>query len=208
MEIKKFREAREEMIDQPTPEATEVENQEEEQVEQQEVATTQSTEGITNPAKLNEVAVSFLTERLKDEYTAHYFYRAAANWCFNVNYKKAAAYFEGEASSELEHAQGLQKYMDDWNIMPQIPSAPTEHNFNGLVDIINQAYKMEYDLLQSYNKNSSELFAQDLTTFDFLQSYRQIQNQSVIEYSDLLNALLLIDHNNKFEVLYFEQTYF
>lgn len=205
MEIKKFHEAQEEMVDQPNPEISEVETQEQ---ETEEVVPASQVEGVTDPAKLNQKAVALLTERLKDEYTAHYFYRAAANWCFNVNYKKAAAYFEGEASSELEHAQGLQKYMDDWNIMPQIPAAPTEHNFNSLVEIINQAYKMEYDLLQAYNKSSSELFTEDLTSFDFLQSYRQIQNQSVIEYSDLLNALLLIDHNNKFEVLYFEQTYF
>lgn len=133
MEIKKFREAREEMIDQPTPEV-EVENQEESPVEETELDNdqmSQSTEGVANPNKLNEKAVSLLTDRIKDEYTAHYFYRAAANWCFNVNYKKAAAFFDAESSSELEHAKGLQKYMDDWNVMPQIPSAPTEHNFNG-----------------------------------------------------------------------------
>ena len=33
-------------------------------------------------------------------------------------------------------------------------------------------------------------------------------NEAVGEYSDLLNALNLVDSNNKFEVLYFEQTYF
>jgi hypothetical protein len=34
------------------------------------------------------------------------------------------------------------------------------------------------------------------------------QNQSVIEYSDLLNAAMLVNVENNFEVLYFEQTYF
>ena len=45
---------------------------------------------IVNPVKLNEKAISILTDRIKDEYTTHYFYRSAANWCKNVNYKKAA----------------------------------------------------------------------------------------------------------------------
>jgi hypothetical protein len=82
---------------------------------------------VVTPAKLNDKAISILTDRIRDEYTAHYFYRSAANWCKNVNYKKAAEFFENEA---------------------------------------------------------------------------------VIEYSDLLNALILVNHEDKFQVLYFEQTYF
>jgi ferritin len=54
---------------------------------------------------------------------------------------------------------------------------------------------------------SSKLFASDLTTFDFLQEYRTGQKESVVEYNDLLNALELVDKNDKFQVLYFEQTY-
>ena len=53
------------------------------------------------PAKLSEKVIDILTDRIKDEYTAHYFYRSAANWCKNVNYKKAAAFFDAEADSEL-----------------------------------------------------------------------------------------------------------
>lgn len=166
------------------------------------------TEGVVTPTKLNDETISILTERLKDEYTAHYYYRAAANWCKNVNYKKAASYFESEASSELEHAKGLQDYMTDFNVMPQIPQATTEHDFENLVDIINGAYLMEKELMDSYNTNSSQLFTSDLTTFDFLKEYREIQKSAVIEYSDLLNALLLVDYNDKFQLLYFEQTYF
>ena len=163
---------------------------------------------IVTPSKLNEESVSILTDRLKDEYTAHYCYRSAANWCRNVNYKKAAEFFENEASSELDHAKGLQEYMDDFNVQPHIPQTETDVNFSNLVDIINGAYKMEYSLMDAYNKSSSTLFTSDLTTFDFLQGYRTIQKEAVIEYSDLLNALMLVDHNDKFQVLYFEQTYF
>ena len=59
-----------------------------------------------------------------------------------------------------------------------------------------------------YNESSSKVFPIDLTTFDFLQEFRKIQNESVAEYSDLLNALNLINVNNKFEILYFENNYF
>jgi hypothetical protein len=67
---------------------------------------------------------------------------------------------------------------------------------------------MEYNLMIDYNDSSAKLFTSDLTTFDFLSKYREIQKDAVIEYSDLLGALNLIDSNNKFEVLYFEGKYF
>lgn len=157
--------------------------------------------------KLGEETIKELTDRLKDEYTAHYFYRNAANWCRDMNYKKATAFFEAEAVTELEHAKGLQDYMTDFNIIPTIPSAETTKTFNSLPQIIKEAYKIELDLMLAYNGSSSKLFSKDLTTFDFLQGYREIQKESVVEYNDLINALELVNENNKFEVLYFEQTY-
>lgn len=164
--------------------------------------------GVMTPMKLNDASVSILTERIKDEYGAHYYYRSAANWCRGVNYKKAAEFFENEANSELDHAKKLQEYLDDWNLKPVIGQTETNHEFGSLVDIINGAYKMEFGLMESYNKNSSELFSEDLTTFDFLQEFRILQKSAVIEYSDLLNALVLVDSTDKFQLLYFEQTYF
>ena len=164
--------------------------------------------GLVTPNVLDDQSVQLLTERIKDEYTAHYFYRNAANWCKNKNYSKAATFFDAEADSELEHAKGLQNYLIDFNIQPTIPQAETNKVFNSLVDIISGAYRMEYSLMESYNQNSSALFTTDLTTFDFLQEYRKIQKDAVVEYSDLLNALQLIDNTDKFQILYFEQTYF
>jgi ferritin len=164
--------------------------------------------GLVMPNVLDEQSIQLLTDRIKDEYTAHYFYRNAANWCKNKNYTKAASFFDAEADSELEHAKGLQNFLIDFNIQPTIPQAETNKVFNSLVDIIGGAYKMEYSLMESYNQNSSVLFTTNLTTFDFLQEYRKIQKDAVVEYSDLLNALQLIDYNDKFQILYFEQTYF
>ena len=157
---------------------------------------------------LSDKVVKLLTDRLKDEYTAHYFYRAAANWCNDVNYKKAAAYFENEANDELTHAQKLQDYMTGFNIIPQIPSANPKHDFTNLIDIVNEAYTMELNLMKAYNKDSHTVFSEDITTFDFLTELREIQKSSVVEYNDLINASNLISKTDKFQVLYFEQTYF
>lgn len=168
----------------------------------------QNESGVKCPKPLSEEIVAMLEARIGDEYKAHYTYRAAANWCKNANYKKAAAYFEAEASSELEHAKGLQEYLTQWNVMPSIPSVDAGREFSGLVDIINQAYSMEYALLVCYSKQQVELIDMHPATHNFIQKYVNIQNDAVGEYSDLLNALCLIDPSNKLDLLYFEQTYF
>ncbi len=158
--------------------------------------------------KLSNDTIKILTERIKDEYTAHYFYRAASNWSKDMNYKKAFEFFKNEADDELGHAEKIQEYMADFNIIAEIPQAPTKHSFNSLSDIIDGAYEMELGLMNQYNKNSQELFNDDITTFDFLTEFRLIQKGAVVEYNDLINALQLVDKTDKFQVLYFEQTYF
>ncbi len=158
--------------------------------------------------KLSPSVIKMLEERLKDEYYAHYLYRAAANWCQEMNYKKAAAFFAEDAMTELVHAEMLQKYITDFNLIPEIPHAKTDFKFDNLIDIIYQAYDFELGLMKSYNENSHKVFQEDLTTFDFLQQFRDIQKASVVEFSDLINGSELVDRNDKFQVLYFEQTYF
>jgi ferritin len=160
------------------------------------------------PNKLSDKIVKFINDRLIDEYTAHYLYNAAANWCADKNYVKAAKFFAEEASAEIDHANGLQAYLTRWNVLPDVPKVETNHEFSGLVDIIEQAYTIEYDLYKKYNEISKQILVIDPSTFDFLEKYREIQNDSVAEFSDLLNALALINTDNLFELLYFEQTYF
>jgi ferritin len=171
----------------------------------------ETTEPKTNKLelyKLDSKTVQILTDRIKDEYIAHYYYRAASNWCQDKNYKKAFEFFKSEADDELVHAKGIQEYMADFNIIAEIPQAPTSHSFDSLVDIIYGAYQVELALMKEYNKNSQELFTTDLTTFDFLKKYRKFQKDAVVEYNDLINGIDLIDKTDKFQVLYFEQTYF
>lgn len=161
-----------------------------------------------NLYSLSDKVVRILTARIKDEYTAHYYYRAAANWCQDMNYKKAAEFFKNEAVDELGHAEKLQEYIVDFNVQPEIPQAPTKHKFDNLIDIIHGAYEMELGLMKAYNKDSQDIFSDDITTFDFLTKFRKIQKGAVVEYNDLINGSELIDKKDKFQVLYFEQTYF
>lgn len=164
---------------------------------------------VKKPNNLRKEVVNLLNQRIGDEYTAHYFYRNAANWCHNMEYKKAAAFFDNEAADELLHAQGLQNYMTDWDVKPTIPAAKTDLNFKNLADIIVQAYDMEFGLLQSYSADSKTIFnMSDMATFVFLQDYVKQNTKSTAEYAAFLNALQLINVENNFEILYFENQYF
>jgi ferritin len=80
--------------------------------------------------------------------------------------------------------------------------------FTSLVHIIDEAYDVEYNLLENYSTMQHALCQAHPATFNFIQKFVDIQNESVAEYSDLLNALCLINIENKLDLLYFEQTYF
>lgn len=163
-----------------------------------------------SPKLLGKEAVTIINNRIADEFIAHYFYMNAANWCNGVGFQNAAKFFQAESDNELAHAKGLQDYLVGWNVDPVIPQVKTEYEITSLVGIINEAYNLEYDLLQKYMQGSELLMGKDLATFDFLQGYRQIQNDSVKEYADLLNVLEMLnlgegDYNYK--VIYFENNY-
>ena len=160
------------------------------------------------PKTLTPEVVKILTNRLADEYTAHYFYKNAANWCKGVAYNNAGAFYEAEAASELSHAYEIQDYLVSWNALPEIPKVNTVFKFDSLPDTIEKSYKLELDLFEKYNNDSSQLFPIDLTTFDFLTDFRKKQTASVAEYSDLLNALELFNLENKLDIIHFEEIYF
>lgn len=172
----------------------------------QNITATQS--DILLPKTLTDEVVEMLNDRLSDEYTAHYFYRAATNWCQGVGYTKAAAFFAAEASAELEHAEKIQKYLVDWNCTPELPAVKFSGKFDHLIDLVNKSYAIEFKLGEHYNEDSSKAFTTHLPTFDFLQEFRMIQVQSIAEYSDLLNAAQLIDVSSKLDLLHYEERYF
>ena len=98
--------------------------------------------------------------------------------------------------------------MTQWNVLPQIPVATVPNTMKSLIDCINVAYTFEYNLLQSYSQIQVEVDGMHPATFNFVQEFVDIQNQSVADFSDLLNALMLIDYNNKLDLLMFEDKYF
>ena len=161
------------------------------------------------PVKLTSDIATLLNQRINDEYTAHYFYRQVANYCENVGFLKAAEYFKSESADELTHAEGLQKYLTDWNVQPALMAVDSPQKVSGLVDAIEKAYKMEYDLYEAYEEISMDIFnKKDLCTFDFLQQYRNIQRLAVAEYSTFLNQLETIDKSDKNWVYEFEKRAF
>lgn len=161
------------------------------------------------PEKLPSNIVTLLNQRINDEYEAHYFYRQVTNYCENVGYLKAAEYFKGEAEDELKHAEILQKYLTDWNIQPSLAPVSTPEKVTGLVDAIEKAYQMEYDLYEAYEEISMDIFnKKDLCTFDFLQQFRTIQRMAVAEYSTFINQLETIDSKDKNWVYEFEKRAF
>jgi ferritin len=170
---------------------------------------------VTTPKKPAQVAkkvVDLLQERLADEYLAFYVYRSAANHLKNWNYKKASAFFDKESADELSHAKRIEEYLIGWNVVPTLPvptAADVNIKFKDIVDIISYAYGLELDLLKAYDDTSSQIFPSDKITYDFLQQFREIQLKSVQEYSDLLNALMLVlPCDDGMDLLYWEQTYF
>jgi ferritin len=92
--------------------------------------------------------------------------------------------------------------------MPILPSVKFNGEFDSLIDIVNKGYAIEFKLGEAYNKISADIFSEHLPTFDFLQEFREIQNQSIAEYSDLLNAAQLIDVSIKLDLLHYEERYF
>lgn len=163
--------------------------------------------------KLNKLPVKvsdLLTERLKDEYAAFYFYRGASNWCNSIGFLKAGEYFAKESEDELTHAQKIEKYLVDWNVIPSLPSiAEPATNFSGLLDVIEQSYNIEYNLYESYEDTSLKIFSiGDLCVFDFLKFYRTTQKESVSQYSTMLNILEGVDTKSKFELLAIEKKLF
>ena len=137
---------------------------------------------------LPKVAIDALTARMSDEQTARYFYEAATAWCRLNGYDKAAKYFAKEAESENEHYGRIVKFLSDWNVTVSFPAikAPVT-GFTDLMDILSKAYQMEFDLIESYEEDALSVMQECLNTFRFIQDYIQIQNDSVIEYANLVN---------------------
>lgn len=162
------------------------------------------------PYKLSPEIVSMLEQRIGDEYKAFFFYRSASNWCSDKGFKKAAAFFAGEANAEKDHALKIEEYLVSWNVIPLLPAPEvTAPVYNDLADVISAAYMLEYRLYEDYEDISAKIFeSKDLCVFDFLQEYRIKQKESVAEYADMINILSGVNTLDKFQMLMLEKKLF
>ena len=160
--------------------------------------------------KLSPEVIKELHLRLKDEFSAFYFYRSASNWCKNVGFEIAAKYFAKESEDELVHAKKLEDFIIDWNLTPSLPiiSSPIL-SFKTLGDIIDKAYQIEYKLYSDYELSTMEMMnSGNLGVYNFLSEFLAIQTKSVGEYSTLVNKLTGVDLNDKSALLMIEETLF
>lgn len=154
--------------------------------------------------------VKLLTNRLSNEYSAHYLYQHLSNWCENEGYLVAAEFFKNESDDELSHARKLQKFMTDWNALPNLPIVESPKSKPSvLADCINLGYTAELDLYELYEETSNKVLKiGDTCVFDFLMFFRDVQQKSVAEYATKINMLNGIDVNNKFQMLSIEKKLF
>ena len=160
--------------------------------------------------KLSQEVVDLLIDRIKTEYDVSYFYRSASNWCNDQGFMKAAKFFEDESNDEITHAKILIDHIVSWNVLFQLPKIDQpDWEFDDLVSIIEQAYKIEFGLYEDYEDTSMKVFKMgELATFDVLQQLRKIQNDSVISFSDKLNLLDGINRKDKFQLLMLQEQLF
>ena len=154
--------------------------------------------------KLNSTITSIINARIADELTARYFYEAAANWCREKGFAGGEKYFSSEAMAENEHYTKLIEYLSDWNVTPTYPTIKPVESFSDYVSLFTRAYDMEFALYESYESDARKAFQNDISAFTFLQGYVKIQQDSVFEYSTLLNKLEQLNTSNKLDLMFFD----
>lgn len=144
--------------------------------------------------------------RLKDEYTAFYFYRAAATWCTLNGYFNAARYYDKEAESEQSHAQVLIEYLRDWGCKIKMPALAVAQDFESFADTIYGQRDIETELYKQYDMNAREAFRIDMSAFEIFSRFVDIQRAAVAESRNICDRLAQIDLNDGDAVMLFEQT--
>mgnify|MGYP001497723866 CR=1 FL=1 len=158
---------------------------------------------------LNPKICKLIEERLLDEMTAFYTYLSIANWCKSIGFMKAGDYFAKESDDELGHAKMLTEFLVGWNDIPDLPViAKPKLEFKSLLEAIETAYKIELSLLEKYNETCETIEDMDLSVYQFLTKFLEIQTSSVAEYSDKLNLLENCKTDDKFQMLMLEEQLF
>lgn len=133
--------------------------------------------------------VDLLNARLQDEYNAERFYIGASIWCDLNGFEKASDFFVDEYHDERRHAHKLQKHASDWNVKLTLPSVTIDPEFSSLNDIVEQAYKMEYELHEAYANDIKAIGEEYPACEVFLQKFIKIQDKAVVTYADILKKM-------------------
>lgn len=164
---------------------------------------------MIKPNKLEKQSADILNTAITFEMEAYYAYRNLGNCMKNKGFELFAGFLYSEAESELQHAHKLQQYLTDWNIQPDFKAPKIGKQIFEFAEVVSTAYQMEYDLYLFYEEKSKEILdAGDTCTYDFLHFFRNVQVESVKEYSDIINQLELITDKNGMNMLLFEAKYF
>jgi ferritin len=136
---------------------------------------------------LPDSVVTRINERLLDEQTARIFYKAAAAYCDVAGLPNLKKYFIAESESENRHFDKLLDHLTGWNIQPTLTEVKPPEPFKSLESVLEDAYNMEYALLEAYEKDSQDTFKECIGTFNVFTDFVRIQNESVIEYANIIN---------------------
>ena len=159
--------------------------------------------------EISQADVDIINSRIVDERNAEQFYIAASIWCDMNGFKCASKYFVNQYHDERRHAHKLQKFASNWAVYPELPQIkPVQaDSFSDLIDIIESAYKMEYDLCEAYEADYKNVAGNNAKLADLITDFTKIQAKSVIEYADMLKVLDGCA-NDKFTMLKLEKKLF
>lgn len=138
---------------------------------------------------LPDEVIQILIKRMSDEQSARYFYESAATWCRLNGYDNAAAHYSKEAADENAHYTRISNFLADWNTYPAFPRIAPPPVFESLQEIIEQTYSIEYDLGMAYSADAEPVEELSQMAYLFIQSFVQIQNDSIIEACNLVNKM-------------------
>lgn len=147
--------------------------------------------------KINNLPGSFITQlnnRLNDEYNAERFYISASMWCDNNGFSKASKFFVDRYHEERRHAHRIQKEITNWGAIPQLPAiAKTDTAFSSLLDIVKQAYDMEFQIFTDYQESIKAVEEEFPAGEIFFEWFVKAQNCMVVH---MAGALKVIDGVN------------
>jgi len=145
---------------------------------------------MLKPQSLPAKSIEILLARLKNEQEAFYFYVSAMAWCRLNSYECCSRYFEVESYGEQWHYKKILNFLADWNTAAYYSPLPEQIKpFVSLQDIFEQAYKLELKLGEQYEDDAKAIFPISQNTYAFIQTFVEIQNDSVISSNNYLQKL-------------------